>query len=243
MPDTAHRDSIGSGKLRVVGDVHGQITADDVMSPAARPYLELIQGAAATVQIGDLGDGETYEQLIANVDPQQHRFFPGNHDHYDCLPPHCLGDFGSRTLGDVEFFFLRGAASTDRDKLLRLGRELGKTLWFAEEELSEKQMQLAEQEYLLAKPTIVLTHDAPTESARYAWNHARQRRRSSLESKFYASRTSEFLARLLVQHAPRLWVFGHHHHDCRCQVDDTMFICVGELSVIDISADGIVLDS
>ena len=231
--------SQAAGKLRIVGDVHGQITPDDVMSPGARTYLELIEGASESVQIGDMGDGETYQQLQASVDPRRHRFFPGNHDHYDCLPSHCLGDFGSHTLGGVDFFFIRGAASTDRDKLLRLGRELGKALWFAEEELTDAQMQEAEQAYLAGRPAIVLSHDAPTEMARFAWNVARQRRRSSLEAKFYPSRTSEFLARLWNQHAPRLWVFGHHHHECQCVTDKTLFVCVGELSMIDIGTEGI----
>lgn len=226
--------------LRIIGDVHGQITPDDVMSPAARTYLELIEDAPASIQIGDMGDGETYQQLQSCVDPLRHRFFPGNHDHYKCLPPHCLGDFGSHSLGGVEFFFIRGAASTDRDKLLRLGRELGKTLWFAEEELTTDQMQDAEQAYLATRPTIVLSHDAPTEMARFAWNVARQRRRSSLEANFYPSRTSDFLTRLWNQHAPRLWVFGHHHHDCRCVSGKTLFVCVGELSTIEIAADGLV---
>src|SRR5262249_50197502 len=115
--------------LRIIGDVHGQITTDDLYTNHARPYLEIIADAPYSIQVGDMGDGEPYQQLVSHVDASRHRFFPGNHDHYDRLPPHSFGDFGAIRWGGVDSFFVRGAASSDRDKLVRLGEELGKTLW------------------------------------------------------------------------------------------------------------------
>jgi hypothetical protein len=85
--------------LRVIGDVHGQIQPDDLLFGKSKPYLELITEAPYSVQVGDMGDGETYQQLVINVDASRHRFFPGNHDHYDQLPPHSLGDFGAVCWG------------------------------------------------------------------------------------------------------------------------------------------------
>ena len=73
--------------------------------------------------------------LREHVDARRHRFFPGNHDHHDELPPHCLGDYGDVNLGGVRFFFARGAASMDKEKLLRVGRQLGKRVWDPREEL------------------------------------------------------------------------------------------------------------
>jgi Calcineurin-like phosphoesterase len=226
--------------LRVIGDVHAQIGPDDLITRGARPYLELIAGAPYTIQVGDMGDGETYDQLVRIVDAGRHRFFPGNHDHYDRLPPHALGDFGAASWGGVDFFFVRGAASADRDKLVRLGRELGKTLWFAQEELTAEQMRAAEQEYLRTRPGIVLTHDAPTAIARFAWQHARRSGPPDPGAVFRPSRTNAFLTRLLEQHAPQLWVFGHHHRDWRYQENETMFVCVGELSYVDVEPSGAV---
>ncbi len=126
-----------SPKLRVIGDVHAQIEQADLFTRDARPYLELIAGAAYSIQLGDMGDRETYEHLVSHVDAGRHRFFPGNHDHYDGLPPHSLGDFGAVHWGGVDFFFVRGAWSSDRELLVRLGREQGKTLWFRQQELPE----------------------------------------------------------------------------------------------------------
>lgn len=223
-------------RIRIIGDVHAQIHADDLLAGNSRAYLDIIGDAAFSVQIGDMGDSETYAELLAHVDPARHRFFPGNHDHYDCLPPHSLGDFGSECLGGVGFFFVRGAASTDRAALIRMERESGKKLWFAQEELSDEQMSEAEQAYVDARPAIVLTHDAPTDIARLAWQHASRFGLSQSTAIFQPSRTNACLARLAETHAPRLWVFGHHHHDWTYTEGPTTFVCVGELSHIDLDA-------
>jgi hypothetical protein len=225
--------------LRIIGDVHGQIHTDDLLPGQSRSYLDLIAGAAYSIQVGDMGDGESYALLLQHVDAAHHRFFPGNHDHYNQLPPdHCLGDFGVMSWGDVDFFFLRGAASVDKDILVRLGRQQGRTLWFAEEELTEERMQVAEQVYLRARPNIVLSHDAPTDIAWLAWSNARRFSPPNQKAVFQPSRTNAFLARLLELHPPRLWVFGHYHRDWRYLENKTLFVCVGELSYIDIEPGG-----
>jgi len=222
--------------LRIIGDVHGQVDSENLFTRNARPYCDLIAEVPYSIQIGDMGNGRIYALLIANVDASKHRFFPGNHDQYDCLPPHSLGDFGAVTWGGVDFFFLRGAASIDRDKLVSLGKKLGKTLWFEQEQLTDEQMEVAEKEYLRARPTIVLSHDAPAEIAKYAWEHARRQGPPIPDPTFRPSRTNQFLTRLLEKHAPRLWVFGHHHRDWRYREGETQFVCVGELSHIDIDS-------
>jgi predicted phosphodiesterase len=227
--------------LRVIGDVHGQIDSDSLFTRDARPYLDIISDAPHSIQLGDMGDGETYDHLIASVDANRHRFFPGNHESYDRLPPHNLGDFGSVSWGEVNFFFVRGAESTDREVLLQLGSEEGKKLWFEQEELTEEQMRAAEHEYLRARPQIVLSHDAPTHVARSAWQHARRFSPPNSRAKYSASRTTDFLERLLGQHQPRVWLFGHHHHDWRLLEGGSLFVCVGELSHVDIDSSGLPL--
>lgn len=224
--------------LRVIGDVHGQVDEENLTRRNARPYLELIAGVQSSVQVGDLGDAETYAALTACVDATSHRFLPGNHDHYQCLPPHSLGDYGWTTLGGVEFFFVRGASSEDRDKLIRVGRELGRKLWHEEEELTDEQMLAAEQEYLRTRPATVISHDAPADVAYLIYEYVRRTRAPDPAAVFRASRTNRFLARLFEQHQPRLWLFGHHHRDWRYRAGDTTFVCVGELSYVDVDESG-----
>jgi predicted phosphodiesterase len=224
--------------LRVIGDVHAQTDEENLASRHGRPYLELIAGVEYSLQLGDMGDGETYDQLTRDVDAGRHRFFPGNHEAYDRLPPHSLGDFGRASLGGVEFFFVRGAESADRVKLEQMGRELGKTLWFEQEQLDERQMEACEREFLAARPSIVITHDAPTEVARLAVKLRHARRNEG--AVFHPTRTNEFLARLFERHPPKLWLFGHHHRDVEFRIGDTWFVCVGELSYVDITAEGVI---
>lgn len=225
-------------RLRIIGDVHGQLDREGLYTRGAVPYLETIAGAAHSVQVGDMGDAETYEQLVAQVDPARHRLFPGNHDHHGHFPPHCLGDFGVAECGGVEFFFVRGAASADREALIRRGREQGRTLWFEQEELTDAEMLAAEAAYLRARPRIVLSHDAPAEIAEVVWGYVRGRRAPNPGAVFRPSRTNRFLERLYRLHAPTLWAFGHHHHDWQCDLGGTRFACVGELSHLDIDEDG-----
>ncbi len=227
--------------LRIIGDVHGQITAEDLSLRVAQPYLDLIAEAETSIQIGDMGDKQTYDELRASVDPGKHRFFPGNHDHFPHLPPHCLGDFGTVTHGNLQLFFLRGAASFDKERLIALGEELGAQLWFEEEELDEAQMAAAERDYVETQPAIVLTHDAPSRIAELAWSHAMKQGPPRPGGRFLPSRTNQFLTRLWEQHAPKLWFFGHHHRDWMGSSDGTQFICLGELSYLDLDSDGHVI--
>lgn len=186
-----------------------------------------------SVQLGDLGDDEAYTEIESQVDSAAHRFFAGNHDHYHCLPVHSLGDFGEVTLGGVAFFFVRGAASMDKAKLLETGKRIGRQLWLAEEELRDDQMSAARQEYSAAKPQIMISHDAPTRIARFVCQET-----SRGEAEFVSSRTSDFLETLLETHRPKLWLFGHYHHDWEYAEFGTHFRCVGELSFVDIDPNG-----
>jgi hypothetical protein len=74
------------------------------------------------------------------------------------------------------------------------------------------------------------------------WDDARRAGPPDPEAAFQPSRTNAFLARLLGRHRPRLWVFGHHHRDWRSQVGDTLFVCLGVLSHLDVDGAGAVRD-
>lgn len=219
-------------KLRIIGDVHGQI--DFALKRNARPYLELIADCAYSVQVGDMGDAETYAELTSGVDPAHHRFFGGNHDHYDVLPKHSLGDFGTFSLGGIEFFFIRGARSSDREKLLERGKELGRKLWYEEEEIPESKHDSIVQAYLECRPNLVLSHTCPAHIVPFIHEHVRQQRRYPIHEKSESSITNHLLERLFDAHQPAKWCFGHYHNDWSYCELDTVFHCVGELSFFDI---------
>ena len=218
--------------LRVIGDIHGQI--DFVLRRGRQTYLDIIADCKHSVQVGDMGDAETYAELESQVDARHHRFFPGNHDHYDSLPGHTLGDFGLHTLGGVEFFFVRGARSGDKKKLVRVGRQLGRTLWFEEEELSAEQLALARDAYVASRPAIMLSHASPSHITTFVHDYIRGRDPHQIARNARPSPTTEMFVEMLDLHRPKVWCFGHHHHDWHYNEDGTDFYCVGELSYLDI---------
>ena len=218
--------------LRIIGDVHGQV--DVVLRSTAKTYLELIEGCEFSVQLGDMGDAETYGELQDLVDPVRHRFFGGNHDHYPHLPPHSLGDYGIHKLGGIEFFFVRGAHSSDKKKLLERGAKLGKTLWFEEEELSESEHDAILESYARHRPKLVLTHTCPAFVGPFIHDHVKERSTYPVQGRYDSSATGKLLQRMYEAHQPDLWCFGHYHHDWHYREDNTDFRCVGELSFFDV---------
>lgn len=217
--------------LRIVGDVHGQV--DFVLKRGARTYLEIIADCKYSVQLGDMGDAETYSELIKNVDPKFHRFFGGNHDHYDCLPPHSLGDFGGGELGGVEFFFVRGAMSIDRRKLVERGQQLNRKLWYEEEEIATSEHASILAAYRESKPNLVLSHTCPTCIMPFIQDFVE--RTSHVKRPRQTSPTNELLEQLLEIHRPKMWCFGHYHQDWHYREDGTDFHCVGEHSCLDVA--------
>lgn len=232
MPNVSNRPHI-----RIIGDVHGQIAVRpkrrernvrdtfprsplQVQRETKRNYLELIEPASYSVQLGDLGFD--YAPL-AGVDPSRHRVIAGNHDNLPNVTPHFLGDFGMHTIplrtGAFEFFFVRGARSVDID------RRIEGISWWADEELDDSRAAAALERYESRRPGIVISHDCPTEIVPAV---------ATIDGDVVPSRTTRLLQDCLEVHAPKLWLFGHHHrnwsfrHPC-----GTTFVCVGTLSYFD----------
>ncbi len=232
----------GQPYIRIIGDVHGRIAAPPLRkernvrdlfphSPyrargeRKRSYLQLVEQAKYSVQIGDLGSD--YGGL-SNIDPAFHFVIAGNHDNLRNLTPHFLGDFGFHSIslpsGSFDFFFLRGAQSIDVDR-----RDEGVN-WWPDEELTDDQMNVAFDQYNSLRPQVVISHDCPTEVipliATIALEKAPSRTNSLLQSCFEA-------------HSPAMWIFGHHHRNWSLRHESgTIFVCVGELGYFDFDETG-----
>ena len=221
-------------RLRIIGDIHAQVDRESLLNEDDSCYLELLEGCEYSVQIGDMGDPEAYDLLIEHVDPKKHRFIPGNHDHYPFIPDHALGDYGLAKIGDNEFFFVRGAESADRQKLIDLGKRLNKQLWFEQEEIEECLHEEVLAKYIDCKPDIVISHTCPASIVPHISRYASSRIRYPSAFQTSLSRTNLLLERLYQAHAPKHWFFGHYHHDWSYIDISTTFQCVGELSYVDI---------
>lgn len=204
--------------LRIIGDVHGDYN----------PYLKLLENCDNSVQVGDLGFN--YQYLEYKLRWGNDWFFAGNHDNYDNgsdqfwqKQDFALGNFGLHYISDWKpIFYIRGAWSIDQQY-----RTHGVD-WWPEEQLSYEQLSKAIQQYKVAKPDIVLSHDCPLEIIKNVTNPDFVRQFGFTES-VITTRTSQALQQMFDIHKPKLWVFGHYHKAWRGVVHGTQFICVDML--------------
>ena len=196
--------------VRIIGDVHGKIDE----------YKKITEDCNYSIQIGDIGFKKEWDRVANEIPGDKHKIIAGNHDDYDTLihVENYLGDFGGDlSTFEIPFFFVRGAYSLDNKY-----RTVDIDIW-PEEEINYSKLGMAIKIYENVKPDIVLTHDAPKAASLELFN----------PSSFYPSRTVEALDQMLEIHQPKLWIFGHWHKTCFKKINDTLFICLGELKFID----------
>jgi hypothetical protein len=202
------------GSIIIIGDIHGH----------TKQYQKFLRQNfdpdQRSIQIGDMGIG--FSGVGLHEMPDNHKWFRGNHDD----PAKCrqnknyLGDYGY--LPEDKLFYLAGAYSIDRAY-----RTIGIS-WWADEELSYKELGEAVDLYRQVKPRFVLSHEAPANAAKTLL--------LGLTGPYFSakmgcsmSRTAEALQLMLDSHQPEQWIFGHYHVDKEFQVPgyDTKFRCVG----------------
>lgn len=218
--------------IRIIGDVHGVIKH----RTRGRSYKTLVNGVPYSVQLGDMS--LSYEDL-EKIDPIKHRIVMGNHDNYDAIPPHALGDFGWHSFPlkneEFKFFFIRGAFSIDRRF-----RILGRSYW-ENEELSWEECYKLIEVWKQEKPDLVLSHDCPAQVVPMVMTPGMTSR------DLRPSRTNQVMDNLFAIHRPKLWIFGHHHQSKVMRVFDTTFICVAgqtnysEMGFVDFDENGIMI--
>ncbi len=199
--------------VRLLGDTHGNMTP---IRLGARLGLRMIH-------LGDLGFRASW--LKASRIPNLH-VIAGNHDDIVAAreTPIYLGDFGNlgEHLDGVEgVFFLRGAQSIDRDLRVE-GRD-----WWAEEELSDEELEGAIALYSRMRPRVVLSHESPSVVGHML-----------LGADLIPSRTATALWRMLQLHEPERWYFGHHHVSWQRQVGNTSFRCLAIDEALDVDIGG-----
>lgn len=204
--------------MYVIGDVHGKISQ----------YNKLITKCDYSLQLGDMS--LRYDQITAN--PDNHKFFGGNHDNYDIIhfcPNWIGGRFGASSLNGQPFFYVEGAFSIDiADRLIEY-RQCGRTSWWPQEELSFSEMNECLKLYGEVKPDIVVTHTCPTSIEQMVGN---QKTLEMYGLGGYISKTNELLQAMLDTHSPAVWTFGHFHMSWTKKIGGTEFICLDELEAV-----------
>jgi predicted phosphodiesterase len=204
--------------LRIIGDVHGRIPA----------YCKLANKSDMSVCVGDVGFH--YDDIT--LDPVNHKIIAGNHDNYSQedgkfykQTKHFLGDFGFVCM-DRDFYYVRGGCSIDAKR-----RTIGVDYW-PEEELTVGQGMACIELYEQLKPSIVITHECPTDLSRMIGNPEILRDYGFAHN--WTSKTAQLLQAMFDIHKPALWIFGHHHRSIKKSIDGCEFVCLPELGYIDI---------
>ncbi len=168
LEEANYQKNIPFSNIKVIGDVHNFINEP---GPKGWSYMDLVKSCNYSVQLGDMGGanklgfsvgvnagGYNYNALD-KIDPKKHVFFGGNHDNYDALPAHHLGDYGTHSFPGFKFFYIRGAWSVNW-RSAKIMNKIDKR-WWPEEEIDESQIEPALKAYVQSKPEIVLSHDVP----------------------------------------------------------------------------------
>jgi len=213
--------------MRFIGDVHGKWYE----------YLNILQNpkdpCSDSIQVGDFGLGfgqrEKYVEYVTSEmtkENHRHQFIRGNHDSPEACKNHPNWIPDGRVENDV--MYLGGAWSIDQH------RRTEGVSWWRDEECSLEFLDIYLGTYDLVRPKIMVTHDGPRSITK---NVFLDRNLGMFGNKEYPTRTGQVLQAMLEIHQPELWIFGHWHHDIDEVIDGTRFICLGELSYIDIDLD------
>ena len=217
-------------KTRLIGDVHG-------LAYELRLVLDnLLEDVTEVVQVGDMGVGfgqgdfwhESLDEAMLNANGSWVR---GNHDN----PSQCRKMSSWIPDGSVrnDWMFIGGAFSIDY-----AWRTPGVS-WWEDEELSYGELDRIASIYAITKPRVVITHDFPTQAAIelfFAEGNPFYGRGQ------YKTRTASALQTMFEFHQPELWVAGHWHFDAEKVVDKTRFVCLNELSYVDVNRETLELE-
>lgn len=209
-------------KIRFVGDLHGHLYEFKLIVENTSKEIDKI------IQVGDFGIGfgqsdYWHESLNDYMIENNIYFLRGNHDN----PNQCkkMKSWIRDATVENDMMFLGGAWSIDYNY-----RTLGINYW-DDEELSQEELYRAFEIYCLVQPKIMVTHDCPlTVSAEFFI-----KRGKSFSGVQYKTRTGNALEQMWQSHKPKLHVFGHWHHDIDEVLEGTRFICLNEMSYVDIN--------
>lgn len=207
-----------------IGDVHGKFG----------PYASLLKQHADTVQVGDMGIGfralgedTYYEATTKQRNPPfdqmirgNHRFIRGNHDNPAACKKHPQW-IEDGTVEDDKMF-VGGAISIDK------GYRTEGYNWWADEELSLQELHALIDDYVTAKPRVMITHDCPESVVDVICKH------NNWVKHDLPSRTRQAFQGMLELHRPEVWVFGHWHFSYDAVIEGTRFVCLDELEVKEI---------
>lgn len=212
-------------KTRLIGDVHG------LKYDLAIVLQNLPEDVTQVIQVGDLGVGfgqgdYWHEDLDLMLKAANARWIRGNHDN----PATCkeMSTWIPDGLIENDWMFVGGAWSIDYQWRTK------DVSWWEDEELSYSAFEHVISTYGTVRPRVMVTHDIPHSVAtQLFFNEGRPLHGKSQ----YKTRTGTALDAMFEIHKPDLWIFGHWHYDVDEVVGGTRFVCLNEMSHVDVKND------
>lgn len=214
--------------MRIHFDTHGHINTFPKYPhsniQAGRNLIKSLCGE--DIHLGDLGFDYT---MLTHLKKDSFILIGGNHDNYDSINSieGYLGDWGAYNFHGLEFFYVRGENSIDKEQRAKSGPNKS---WWEQEQITYEQMSYALEAYSLAKPKVVLTHGAPK------FLHEVGVLKSA-HIGVSPSMTSKLFEMMWNIHEPEWWFFGHWHQNVCRVIRNTVFYCGEELQYVDVSVD------
>lgn len=218
-------------KIRIIGDVHGLKSEFELILKNTTEHVTQV------FQVGDMGVGfgqgeDWHESLDKLLIEHNCRWIRGNHD----SPEECKEMKSWIKDGTVceDWMFVGGAWSID------YSWRIPNVSWWEDEELSYEELDLISSIYEQVKPRVMITHDFPKlASDELFFSPGKPLHRKPQ----YKTKTASALQSMFESHQPDLWVAGHWHFDADKKIENTRFVCVNELSFIDVDKDTLEIDS
>lgn len=208
-----------------IGDAHGKIKDLLQLITRLRTFKDSNRTPGRIIQLGDMGLG--FSGVILPPQDDAFAFIRGNHDSPSLCRqhPNYARDWGMYN----GIFLVAGAYSIDSDwRIQWQNQNPGKHVWWPDEELPDEQLEAAYQQYLVSRPNIVATHEAPASVGRQILECGFRIEKSSC----IASRTAVALQRMFAKHQPEHWFFGHYHRSWQTEIEGTTFTCLNELESV-----------
>ena len=197
-------------KIRFIGDVHGKM----------EQYKFIAEQVERSVQVGDFGAGFVELPILTSG----HRFIRGNHDSPEACKKHPRWIPDGTIEGDI--LYIGGAWSIDQE-----WRTPGVS-WWPDEQLSIMELYDCLSTAIAHYPKVLVTHDCPHSVAPILFGGNGDENVSY--KTIHPSRTSQALDSILDYVKPDVWIFGHWHNNVDKMIGRTRFICLGELSYMDL---------
>jgi predicted phosphodiesterase len=195
-------------KIALLGDTHGDFKNINKICYRNPDYKILI--------IGDVGLGFTPKDPVL---PDNLFIMRGNHDNPKSFVDHprFVGDYG---LWE-NMFIVGGAFSIDR---IWRTKDID---WWADEEMTNDEMDKALESYKQHKPKIIISHECPWHIYKVMTELAIVRNPNCRQwGEPKPNRTACLLDRMYQIHRPKFHFFGHHHCSLRFKANNTIYRCL-----------------